>query len=146
MSSLYFWFVYFKVDDVYKVKALFKVVLDRITGQHIYTLDLSLLKFLDYDTCYFKRKLYFLLTKEIHTEKSCLSKKVYFWYLTNACPTAQFFDLIWASQFRFRVVIITIGTLGFDHRFFFLSFVLLPKCVMQLYKSVSLFLCLLIKF
>ena len=26
MSSLYFWFVYFKLDDVYKVKAVYKII------------------------------------------------------------------------------------------------------------------------
>ena len=35
MSSLFFWFVYFTLDDVYKVKAVFIVVLDKTTGQHI---------------------------------------------------------------------------------------------------------------
>ena len=34
MSSLFFWFVYFTLDDVFKVKAGFIVVLDRTTGQH----------------------------------------------------------------------------------------------------------------
>ena len=52
----------------------------------------------------------------MHIEQSCFCKRVKFWYQTNACPTAHKFDLIWASQLRFRVVIITIGTLGFDHR------------------------------
>ena len=149
MSSLFFWFVYFELDDVYKVKALF-VVLDRTTEQCIYTLDFRFLKLLYYNTCsYLKRTLYLQLTKEMHTEKSCFGKKVQFWYQTNVCPTAHNFDIIWASQLRFRVVIKTIGTLGFDHRislFFKKGFVLLPKCVMQIYKSISLFLCLLVKF
>ena len=35
MSSLLFCFVYFTLDDVYKVKAVFIVVLDRTTEQHI---------------------------------------------------------------------------------------------------------------
>ena len=31
MSSLFFWFVYFTLDAVYKVKAVFIMVLDRTT-------------------------------------------------------------------------------------------------------------------
>ena len=46
-------FVYFKLDDVYKVKAVFIVDLDRTTGQHIYTFDFQFLKLLDYDSCCF---------------------------------------------------------------------------------------------
>ena len=34
MSSLYFWFVYYTRDNVYTVKTVFIVVLDRTTGQH----------------------------------------------------------------------------------------------------------------
>ena len=34
MSSLFFLFVYFTLDDVYKVKAVFLLVLVRTTGQH----------------------------------------------------------------------------------------------------------------
>ena len=34
MSILFFWFVYFTIDDVYKVKAVFILVLDRTTGKH----------------------------------------------------------------------------------------------------------------
>ena len=34
MSSLFFWFVYFTLDDVYKVKAVFLVVLNRARGQY----------------------------------------------------------------------------------------------------------------
>ena len=33
MSSLFFWFVYFTLDDVYKVKVVFILVLVRATGQ-----------------------------------------------------------------------------------------------------------------
>ena len=33
MSSLFFWFVYFTLDDVYKVNAVFIVVLVRMAGQ-----------------------------------------------------------------------------------------------------------------
>ena len=36
MSSLFFWFVYFALDHVYKVKAVFIVVLDRTTGRHTF--------------------------------------------------------------------------------------------------------------
>ena len=39
-SSLFFWFVYFRIDDVYKVKAVIIMVLDRPTGLiHRYLLD-----------------------------------------------------------------------------------------------------------
>ena len=34
MSSLFFWFVYLTLDDVYKVKAVFIEVLDSTTGQN----------------------------------------------------------------------------------------------------------------
>ena len=33
MSSLFFWFVYFTLDDVYKVKAVFIMDLDRTTDK-----------------------------------------------------------------------------------------------------------------
>ena len=34
IRSLFFWFVYFTLDDIYKVKAIFIVFLDGTTGQY----------------------------------------------------------------------------------------------------------------
>ena len=34
MSILFFWFVYFPLDDLYKVKAVFILVLVRTIGKH----------------------------------------------------------------------------------------------------------------
>ena len=41
MSSLFFWFAYFTLDDIYKVTTVFIVVLDRTTGQYTFYLDIG---------------------------------------------------------------------------------------------------------
>ena len=78
------WFVYFKLDDVYKVKVLFIVIQDRTTGQHIYTLDLRFLKLLDYITCFYFFWCWHLLIVVIQREnytyswqKKCTQKKLF---------------------------------------------------------------------
>ena len=51
MSNLFFWFVYFTLDNIYKVRIVFIVVLDRTTGQ------CPLLGNMDYQFKNFKLKL-----------------------------------------------------------------------------------------